>query len=471
MAQQHRRRTEDGKLSESARHVVLPDGIVSTGFPAVQDTCSQLDIAFDPWQDGAARAILAKRADGLYAADTVAMSIPRQVGKTFLIGAIIFALCIICPYLTVIWTAHRFKTARETFRTMKGMCGRSRLAAHIEKVVLGAGDESIEFTNGSRILFGARERGFGRGFSEVDVLVLDEAQILSEGAMEDMTPATNQAENPLIILTGTPPRPNDPGEVFTNLRREALDGESEDTLYIEFSADRGADSDDRAQWAKANPSYPKRTPERAILRMKKNLPPESFLREALGIWDEEFGGGIFGTAAWVSCRVSPQPPPAEGLVLGVAVSIDLVWTSLGAAAAVDEGRVLLAAVDRRRGTSWVAAEVARIHAEWGCTVVIDGKGPGSPLVSALEDAGVEVTVVGTGEVCDASADLYDRVRHGTAAHMGHQDLDDAHAASVWRPVGERWAVGRRQSHDDVSMLEACTLAAWGVDREPVPAIF
>ena len=31
-------------------------------------------------------------------------------------------------------------------------------------------DEKILFDNGSRILFGARESGFGRGFSDVDVL-------------------------------------------------------------------------------------------------------------------------------------------------------------------------------------------------------------------------------------------------------------------------------------------------------------
>ena len=101
------------------------------------------------------------------------------------------------------------------------------------------GNEAVEFVNGSRILFGARERGFGRGFAGIDVLIFDEAQILSESAMDDMVPATNAAPNPLVLMAGTPPRPTDPGEVFTLLRQEALDGESTDVGFVEISAERG----------------------------------------------------------------------------------------------------------------------------------------------------------------------------------------------------------------------------------------
>ena len=63
-------RTKPGtrKLSEVARKLVVPDGIVSTGWPAVRDTCTKrLGVGFDPWQDGAGRLILAKRADGTLA--------------------------------------------------------------------------------------------------------------------------------------------------------------------------------------------------------------------------------------------------------------------------------------------------------------------------------------------------------------------------------------------------------------------
>ena len=306
--------TDRRPLSDVARHVVAPSGIVSTGWPKVRDTCHRLGWGFDGWQDGAGRLILAKRADGTYASDTIMLSIPRQVGKTYLIACIIFALCLTSRNITVIWTAHRKTTAAETFAQFDGMAQRPKVAAHVAQVLRGKGDEKILFKNGSRILFGARESGFGRGFAGVDVLVCDEGQIMSEAVMEDMAATQNAAPDPLFFLMGTPPRPRDDAETFLLFRQEALDGDSDATLYIETSADRNADPMDRKQWRKANPSFPHRTTERAMLRLRKKLKnPDSWNREALGIYDQivkqfsPFNGALWSDAADVGPRPSVKP--------------------------------------------------------------------------------------------------------------------------------------------------------------------
>jgi len=461
-------RTKSGQLTELARHVVLPKGIVSTGWPAVKAVCATIDLGFDPWQNDAGRCILAKRKDGLYAADTIVISIPRQVGKTYLIGAIIFALCIITPGLTVIWTAHRFKTARETFDSLRGAAQRPVMAPHVDaaKITSAAGNEAIPFRNGSRIVFGARERGGGRGFSKVGLLVLDEAQILTENAMSDLVPTTNQAENPLVILTGTPPKPIDPGEVFTQLRQEALDGESEGTLYLEFSADRGADPSDRKQWRKANASYPKRTSARAILRMKKNLTPDAFLREALGIWDDPSGAAIFGPGRWDACSDVDGRP--EGLSIGalaVAVSYDLTWSSICAAAA-DGPMVYVRPLRHAPGTDWIVDAAKELQSVHGVDVVIDKKGPAADLIDDLSMAKVRLREADLVDVLDACAELYKRVLGGKLRHESFPELDRAVAAAVKRSVGDRWAWGRKVSTADISTLEGVTLAAWLASQPP-----
>ena len=49
------------------------------------------------------------------------------------------------------------------------------------------------------------------------------------------------------------------------MRREAaLSGDDPDVMYVELSADKNANPDDRAAWRKANPSFPHRTGEGAI---------------------------------------------------------------------------------------------------------------------------------------------------------------------------------------------------------------
>ena len=231
---------------------------------------------------------LSIRFDGEYAADTIVFSIPRQVGKTYLIACIIFALCLMKPGLKVMWTAQIKDTALQTFDQFFDMAQTAKVKPHIEKISHGKGDETIFFVNGSTIEFGARESGFGRGRTGIHVIVFDEGQHLGSDALENMGAAQNVADNPLTFVIGTPPRPKDKGDYFALMRQEALDGESEGTLYIEFGADRGADPLDRNQWRKANPSFPHRTTERAMLRLYKKLKsiPGAWDREALGIWDE-----------------------------------------------------------------------------------------------------------------------------------------------------------------------------------------
>lgn len=462
-------RTTPGKLSDVARHVVLPSGITTTGWPAVRDTAAAFGVRFDPWQDGAGRVILAKRADGSYAASIggVVMSIPRQVGKTFLIGAIVFALCLLFPGTTVLWTAHRLRTANETFSKMQAFARRKKVKAHVAKIVLGSGDEAIEFHNGSRILFGARERGFGRGFDNVDVEVFDEAQILTENAVDDMVPATNTAKNPLLIFIGTPPKPTDPSEVFRNKRTEALAGTDEDTAYIEFSADRGCDAEDRTQWAKANPSYPTRTPDSAMLRMKKNLSPDSFVREGLGVWDDTTVrvASVIDIDDWDELEVDEAPagtgaygvkfaPDGGSVALSVAVH-----TGTGAHVEAVEHRSIV------EGTLWLVEWIAT--RKW--PVVIDGKAGAGALADALTRAKVpprRIVRPTIDEVIAAHAGFVQAVTEKTLTHIADEVLRASVESAVRRPIGNAGGWGFAAAEGgDVTLAESAVLAHWGAMKK------
>jgi hypothetical protein len=248
---------------------VIPEGIVDTLWFEVDERCREFGDEFDEWQDGLGQVALGIREDGTFAATIggVTISIPRQVAKTFIVMRIVVALCTLHPNLTVIWTAHHLRTSTNTFQKMKSFATSSGVRPYVRNgtnqgtaIRDANGEQEIPFTNGSRILFGSRKMGFGRGFDEVDIEVFDEAQILTEQALEDMVPATNQSRfefGALLFYMGTPPRPSDPGEVFTSRRDEAIElkGNAEDfgapvvagdAVYIECSADEDASPDDQA---------------------------------------------------------------------------------------------------------------------------------------------------------------------------------------------------------------------------------
>lgn len=479
------------KLSDVARHVVYPRGIVTTAWTRVVAECAQMGIAFDEWQNGVGSIALGKTADGKYAATIggVVLSIPRQVGKTFLVGMIVIALCILNQKMTVLWTAHRTKTATKTFQTMQGMVRKKKIRHHLapgrnDGIRTANGEQEIRFRNGSVIMFGAREGGFGRGFDEVDIEVFDEAQILTEKALEDMVAATNQSRQEsgaLLFFMGTPPRPTDPGEEWLARREDALttkpEGEvvglSDDMVYVEFSADRDADPDDQKQWAKANPSFPHRTPLESMLRMRKQLKNEdSFKREALGIYDAADSARVIDELSWGNVK-DPASMPVERLTLAVDVAPDRSLASIGFAGLRADGVWHVELDDQRKNTDWVAPVVSalaaknRLHA-----VVVDEM---SGLVEKRKgrnylvgtDVVVTLAAAEGRDMAIACGKFFDSVMDGTVRHTDQPQLNVALSVARKRPLAGAWAWNRKDGASDISPVVAATLALWGAQKDDV----
>ncbi|OBA62196.1 terminase [Nocardia sp. 852002-20019_SCH5090214] len=453
---------KDRKLSEVARYLVYPESSATTSWPKVRDTCRRLGWYFDGWQDGAGQLILAKSIDGMYAADTVVISIPRQVGKTYLIACLIYGLCLLEPGLTVIWTAHRKATAAETFAQFDGMAQRPTVAPHIRQVLRGKGDEKILFNNGSRILFGARESGFGRGFSDVDVLVFDEAQIMTAATMEDMAASQNVAKNPLTFMMGTPPRPKDPGEVFTLLRQEALEGDAEGLIYIETSADRGADLMDRDQWRKANPSFPHRTSDKAMRRLRKKLTDDdSWRREALGIWDEVVRHvAVVKASDWADLvDVGPDNdvrPNALAVDMSHEreISISACWVN-GESAHCEE---VWAGVDPDAAMEWLFA-----NARYRIPVIVDAQSPASSFVPTMRMRRMKVIQTTAGDMAKACGMFVDKTNGKNLSHADQQAVNDALAGGRKRAIGVAggWGWDRKDETVNIAPIVSMTLALFG----------
>lgn len=503
------------RLSEVARHVVIPEGIVDTVWFEVEARCREFGDTFDTWQDGLGQVALGVRADGTWAATVggITLSIPRQVAKTFIVGRVVVALCTLFPSLTVIWTAHRLRTATNTFQKLKGFCLRPAVKAHLKAgsnqgtaIRDANGEQEIPFANGSRILFGAREAGFGRGFDEVDIIVFDEAQILTEKALEDMVAATNQSRwsyGALLFYMGTPPRPIDPGEAFTGRRAEALalKGESADfsepvaagdAVYVECSADPsvgrpgGPSLDDLGQVEKANPSFPHRTPPIAVKRLRKNLPSDAgWRREGLGVWDDDAADAkrLIPADTWAATAVAEAPDGIRSL----AITFDFDGSRQAVAGAVkhDDG-IHVELVGAHSGSAdlgtqalveWLTADPARPE-RWRtlATIAIAGGGEAGALHKALADAGVPkqmMQVLTTPNVLAANAMLLDALRDRSLSHpaAGTDDPLEASVAVCDQKIrAGGWSWKPTVPDGDQMPIEAVSMALWAAKttkRRPI----
>lgn len=441
----------------------------------IKAQCEVMGVHFDDWQDQLGYVIFGKRANGSYAITRggAVLSIPRQSGKTFLVAMIIFAMCVRQPRLKVLWTAQRLSTSDETYLMLVGLTNLPKIAPYVDKAYLGNGNQTIRFSNGSRIKIGSRDKQNGRGEPGIGVVVFDEAQHLRENTLHDMVPTMNTVKNALTFMMGTPPRPEDEGEVFKDRRKRALSGQSPNMLYVEFSADDDADLDDQVQWAKANPSFPGRTDEDAFFRLREQLDAEGFRREALGIWDGAGSSRGIPADLWDACAV--EDVPSDGVrSFAVTFSQDGSRQSVAGALKREDG-VHLEVVGQFSGST--ESGVAQV-ADWlverkdrTAMVAISGAAGSTVLADALRERGMrnrqQVHVMTTPEYTTSCAMLLDAVREGTVTHPKVDDpLSDALESSVAvcdrKKRGTSGAFGWEPTTEDgdETPIEAISCALW-----------
>ncbi len=434
----------------------------------------------DPWQKLVVRVALAEDRGGLYAAREVGCLVSRQNGKGAILEAIaLHGLFLVGDPLTL-WTAHQFKTSSEAFLRMKGWIeGSGDLSSRVRRINTAHGEEGFELHSGARLRFLARSKSSGRGFSPQRI-IFDEAQELAKVAIEAMLPSMRAQRNRQAIYTGTVPGPeiNHP-EHWRRLCDRGRAGDAGRLAWCEWTP-KGSDEvdtaaaidlDSRRVWAASNPGIGFRDGLNfeSLSGDREGLDEDSFARECLSIWPPQADvdpDTAFGPGKWQDCAVELVEPPVPDAI-GVAVSMDRAWSSIGAAGGV---RPHLGSVVRAPGTAWVPGEVRRIQAERDCDVILDDRGPASTLKTDLDELGVRYTATSTGEYLDACGQIFDLVQVKGVEHGNYDDLNAAVAAAGKRPVSERWAWSRKSG--DVSMLEAVTLALWGASREAEPsAIF
>lgn len=424
----------------------------------------------DEWQETILRAWLGRRRDGKWASATAGLACPRQNGKNAVVE-IRELFGIITLGERWLHTAHEVKTARKAFVRLASFFENARkypeLAELVKEIRRANGQEAIVLTNGGSVEFVARSKGSGRGFT-VDCLLLDEAQELSEEALEALVPTTSSGPlgNPQTIYTGTPPGPKSVGEVFTRIHDAGHAGTEKRLCWLEWSAPKGCDLDDREQWARANPALGYRLHTDVIVTERSMFDDAGFARERLGIWDDRTSGksGIT-TEMWGACGDTTSEI-VDTPVMALDVS-PARWTAISLAGHNADGLTHVEVPEFRAGTDWAVSRAVDIAARWGVTSVsLDPTGPAGALLPAFEAAGVAVTLLGARDMAQACGLFFNLVSDAQLRHLDDDFLNLAVAGATRRPLGDAWAWARRTSLADIAPLVAATVAVRAASVAP-----
>lgn len=462
------------------------------------DLAASAGLTCDPWQCTFLDDALGETADGLWSAGEVSLWVPRQNGKGTLIEVrVLYGLFVLREKL-IIWSAHQYRTAAEGFKRIKDLI-RNTPALHkqVRRYIETNGEQGIVLKTGERLQFVARSRAAARGFTG-DLVILDEAQFITEAQMAALMPTLSSRPNPQIWYCGTPP--DDPAAWVYELRKGGEAGQ-EGLVHYDWGLDLDiTDPDDVARlddvdlWYAANPSMGIRLTEAFCVKERKRL-KLSFAAERLGVWlpRAEDANRVISETAWSALADEPEYTP--NVVIGVDTNIDRTRTAIVMVGRREDGLIQLSMADYRPGTQWVLPRLLELIEEHDpIAVAVDVKRAAGSLMAGLEHAGITVpadpeepergdlavpTVTEVGQAYGMFVDavLGDRdpdaapeeaQRHPpTIRHLDEEPLTEAVAGADVRPLSGATAWAHAGSAD-IAPLVAATNAHWAlVIREPL----
>ena len=458
---------------QSPQEYVYADGGDFTHGEKAVKLARRFGVTLMPWQREQVLRALAIDAEGHWLHQDIVLLCPRQNGKSLILEVIILYRLFVLHH-QIVFSAHQWRTAKSIRnRIWKKIKSKPWAARRLVRNTASAGEAEMETAEGGKLQFSTRSNDMGRGFDEIDLLLLDEAYNLESGELEAVAPTQLAAEDPQTVYTSSAVnRFNHPkGEELSRIRDRALNGDNEGMLFAEFAAPAGMDRDDPLAHKLANPSYgfPKLVDAKKMRSMRSKLTDNGFDVEMMGwgLWFDLRGPGqhefVFPMERWRQLVVDRDVRVGE-CVLGVEVSPDSQAVAFVMAGQTRAGVHLMAREAGMEFEVTAAVEfVSRMVDEFDpAAVVLDKDAPAAVMVAQLQQVGIEPVQLNGGLVSLAFRELRQAVVDGTATHDG---------ASLWESqlqvaVERKSKDGKYPSIDrfsgDVSELVAATFAAWGL---------
>jgi phage terminase large subunit-like protein len=309
---------------------------------------------------------MSERADGKWAALEAGLVCSRQNLKTFTFECVALAKLFYFDERLVIWSAHLFETAMESFRNIEEIVkSHEHLDRRVKTYSHENGNEGIELHSGGRLKFRARSKSGGRGLTG-DTVILDEAFALQPSHLGALLPTLSARPNPQVLYGSSAGQTD--SAVLRAIRDRGRKGGDPSLVYVEFCAPQGGcvqpmcehapgtdgcALDDVENWRLANPALGKRISVEYVAAERRALPPEEFARERMGWWDEPLGDAPIPLDKWLAC-IDVESKRTGQVVFGVDVSPSLRSAAVAVAGWRSDGLAHGELIRHAPGVDWLA---------------------------------------------------------------------------------------------------------------------
>lgn len=439
---------------------------------------------FMPWQQQVADVATELDAFGQLRYEIVIVTVPRQSGKTTLVGPVQIDRCATNRDIKTFYTAQTGKDARSRFNDLVKLVKRSPLES-MAKVRYSAGDEGISFPNGSTLKIFAPTESAIHGETP-PLVTFDEIweydEILGDAMLEDAVfPAQiTLAGNRQVWMISTA------GTAMSTFMRKWVDrgrkqveaqlrgevGPYPKLAYFEWSMPEGADPYDPDVLASFHPAVGFTITVEDLLEAAKNTSRPKWLRSFCNVWTEA-SNTVMPLEAWDALAGTPTYVPLRSeIVITYEVAPDNESASVMATWRDTDGELWTRVLHTAPGTLWLVDLLEKLHKEW------------KPIALGADDGGETRAVTDElrrrlGDVDRTKVRTISATDFGTACvgwlklardektlhHDGSRSLRFAIASLVLRKYGDLTRFSRSHSTGSIAPAIASAVGMWLFDHQ------
>lgn len=259
--------------------------------PALGEIARRLGVELMPWQRDLA-AVALEHSAGRMAYRDVAVTVPRQSGKTTLMLALIIHRLLAAPAQNVAYGAQTRLAARGKLMDTLWPWLRSTDLAPMFRLSRGTGSETLYCKNGSKLKLLSTEESAGHG-ETLDLVVLDECWAMTQSVEQATRPAMATKRNAQIWMLSTA------GTTKSSWWRSKTEagrlqtetGTGKGLAYFEWSAGPDQDPFDRSTWPSFMPALGHTIDADIVESDLAVMAPNEWLRAYANLWPDETGAG------------------------------------------------------------------------------------------------------------------------------------------------------------------------------------
>lgn len=424
------------------------------------------------WQEIQMYDILAVNDEGLWVHTKYGYAVPRRNGKNEIVA--IREMYGLTHGERILHTAHRTTTSASASRRLAALLDaagyievtRLKRGEKYDKhytyskqmgleriVLLGEGGGTIDFRTRSS------KGGLGEGF---DLLIIDEAQEYSDDQESALKYVVTDSKNPQTLFCGTPPTPVSSGTVFLKMRNNALQGETVNTGWAEWSVDEMTDPRDKEAWYQTNPSLGTIFTERSVLD-EVGSDPIDFNIQRLGLWLRYNQKSAISKAEWEELKCDSLPKLTGKLFVGIKYGHDGDSVAMSIAVKTASGQIFVEAIDcrpMRAGDGWLLDFISRADID---TVVVDGANGQQLLADSMKRLHLKQPLMPTvKQVIMANAAFVQGMYAKQLCHMAQPSLVQIVSNCEKRAIGTNGGFGYKSILDGakIELMDSMILAFW-----------